>query len=53
MIILLPKTKTKKISNNETGEYVYFRKVEKMDFSLLLYIFDFISTKWKIFHHSH
>ena len=27
MIIILPKSKN--ISNRETGEYVYFRKVEK------------------------
>ena len=53
MVLILPKSK--KISNRETGEYVYFRKVEisgvAFFVSLLIwfhfqgsYLSDFIST---------
>ena len=44
----------KKISNWETAKHVYLHKVEKMEkFSLFLYVFDFISRKWKTFHRCH
>ena len=55
MILLL--TKSKRISKWETAEQVYFRKGEKnrviFFVSLHICIFDFISIKWKMFHHSH
>ena len=39
-----------KISNREFGKCVYSTKWKKMEeFSLFLYVFDFISTKWKNF----
>ena len=52
IFLILPNRK--KISNRETGKYVYLHKVEKMEqFSLFFYVFSFISTKWKAFHCCH